>query len=85
MEEVEMEENMDIRIHETKEEINMEELEESIQMIKIGKAPGDDELTGEMIKCLNENYKKELLDMINQMKIEKMVPKDWTKGIITPL
>lgn len=53
-----------------------------MQKIKAGKAPGHDKLTSEMLKFLNETYKKVFLSMINQIKKGKQVPKDWISGII---
>lgn len=56
----------------------------TIQKIKLGKAPGHGEITGEMTKFLNKEAKQELSSFLNQAKREK-TPEDWRIGIITPI
>lgn len=51
----------------------MQELESALQKMKAGKAPGHDEFTSEILKLLNESYKKEFLCMISHMKKGKQV------------
>ncbi|XP_050511411.1 uncharacterized protein LOC126887736 isoform X2 [Diabrotica virgifera virgifera] len=66
--------------------ITQKELTNAINKIKMGKAPGHDDITAEMLKYMNEERQLELLKIMNMMrKREKKVPLDWQMGIITPL
>jgi uncharacterized protein YukE len=67
------------------EGITETELIKAIQKMKIGKAPGHDEVTTEMIKYMSDERNQELLGIMNQAKSEKKVPLDWQIGIITPI
>lgn len=67
------------------EEITGEEFRQAMVKMKLGKAPGHDELTAEMIKYANMERKEELLNIFNQAWKERKVPLDWQIGIIAPI
>ena len=67
------------------EEITREEFSEAMEKMKLGKAPGHDEITTEMIKYANMERKEELLNIFNQALKERKVPLDWQIGIIAPI
>lgn len=50
---------------------------------KIGKTPGHDNVTTEMVKFMSRERKQELHDIINQANREKNVPLDWLISIIS--
>ena len=65
--------------------ISMEELQAAIRKIKIGKAPGADQIYPEMIKNQGIEADKILLSICQEAWKSKKVPDDWKKGIIVPI
>ena len=80
-----IEDSLSINQEQLQDTISAEKFEKALNKIKIGKAPGHDELTGEMIKYLSTSFKIELLNIMNAVKREKKTPKDWNIGIISPI
>lgn len=66
------------------EEINIEDIREAIQKLKLGKAPGHDNITTDMIKALPDKAIEELVEIMNEI-MQDVAPEDWTTGIITPI
>ena len=63
----------------------MEQLAQAIQKMKNGKTTGHDEITADVIKALDESGLNELLKLLDDIRAEKMTPKDWKIGIICPI
>lgn len=53
--------------------------------MKNRKAQCENGVTSEVIKDLGLEIKERLREMINEILVEKEIPKDWDKGIIVPL
>lgn len=66
-------------------EITNEELQEAIARIKLGKAPGMDGVTPEIIRFMEESAEKVLKDLVNDITREKKILEEWRKDIILPL
>ena len=64
--------------------VNIEEIEEILSKLA-EKAPGYDKITNSMIKNSHENYKTELLNIINQSMLVGEFPKVWKYGVIVPI
>lgn len=80
------EQNLDIINEEpSSKDISRDELEEAIKTLRLGKAPGKDTISPEMIKYMGEVGKEKLLQLMNNILKAKRVPKDWKSGIIVPL
>lgn len=73
------------RKKENTHEITMDELEFAIRKMKIGKAPGHDNITSEMIKYAGEYGKEKLRLVLNKALESEKVPQDWQTGIIIPI
>lgn len=66
-------------------EITSKELENAIAKIKLGKAPGIDDVTPEMIKYMDESGKEKLRELLNTIINEKIIPNEWNIGIVLPI
>ena len=66
------------------EVIVYEEVERAIKQLKEHKRPGEDEVTGEMIKAGGENLTKEIHRLCAQVWKEGKVPEEWTKSVLVP-
>nr|CAH7716819.1 unnamed protein product [Callosobruchus chinensis] len=67
------------------ETIDMEELSEATQKIKIGKAAGHDNRKPETIKALGPKGRALLLSLYRKVWESGSVPKDWEVGVIVPI
>nr|CAI5845205.1 unnamed protein product [Callosobruchus analis] len=67
------------------ETIDMDELSEVIQKIKIGKAAGHDSIKPETLKCLGPKGRALLLSLYLKVWESGVVPKDWEVGVIIPI
>jgi hypothetical protein len=74
-----------MRNTENPETIEKEELEEAIRKIKIGKAPGSDEVAPEMMKYIGVKAKEKLLYIYNLIWKRKVIPREWTNAVIIPI
>ena len=63
----------------------MEELDNTIDKLKLNKAAGKDKLLSEFLKASPPATRKLLLRMINLIYSKNIVPKSWCLGIITPI
>lgn len=70
---------------ETEQEISLTELQNTIQKIKYGKAPGYDRITAEMVKNMGRKATEVLLKLLNQIWEEEQFPKDWQMALIVPI
>ena len=65
--------------------IGLREVERMVKMVKIGKAPGVDGITGEMIKkggkCVNEWLQM----LFERCRKEGKVPEDWRRSCVLPI
>lgn len=69
-------------VEEPEEIISMEEMQEALTKIKIGKASGENQIDPEMIKYLREVGKEWLSEIPKKAWKTKTVPKDWENNII---
>nr|CAH7761708.1 unnamed protein product [Callosobruchus chinensis] len=67
------------------ETIEMYELLEAIQKIKVGKAAGHDNIKPEIIKALGPKGRTMLLSLYLKVWESGVVPKDWEVGVIIPI
>jgi hypothetical protein len=65
--------------------ITMEEVVEAIRRMKIGKAPGSDKITAEMMKYMGDRGRQILLEILNKVWKEEKIPRDWEVGLIVPI
>ena len=72
-------------IQDNEEEITMLDMEEAISKLKMGKAPGQDKITSEMIKNLGPKGRELLLEIYKKVSKEERIPKDWEVGLILPI
>ncbi|XP_033095680.1 uncharacterized protein LOC117100194 [Anneissia japonica] len=63
-------------------QITLSEVKQAIQKTKNWKAPGEDKITGEMIKASIDVSSKALRKLLNRIWEEEEVPEDWKSGII---
>src|SRR3984885_12289194 len=71
--------------HEKMESILREEIEMAIKNLKTKKAPGEDNITAEMIQAGGDCSTEMLHTLCNQIYCSKECPKDWGKAIIVPI
>lgn len=65
-------------------DITMFELENAIKTSN-NTSPGHDGITYEMLKKLNEDDKKVILDFYNKIWRQAKMPQDWKKGVMVPI
>lgn len=65
--------------------ITVEEVKEVLGKLKLGKAPGCDEIFPEMLKFMSDSAVKELTFIYNRVWQEKKVPEDWSRAVILPI
>src|SRR3984885_7608136 len=71
--------------HEHMEDILEEEVEAAIRNLKKRKAPGEDNITAEMIQAGERCSVEMLHTLCNKIYYEKKCPTDWGKAIIVPI
>lgn len=67
------------------EEISIDEIEEGIRKIRIGKAGGADNIDPEMVKWLGKEGKKWLLEIMKEAWRTNLIPKDWEENLMVPI
>ena len=75
----------DGEIETQKDDISEDELNIAIKNTKIGKAPGHDKISGEMVKYMGDKGREVLRKIFNKVWNSKTIPKDWEIGIILPI
>jgi len=70
---------------ETMPDCEQDELREAIQNLKSHKAPGEDDITPEMIRAAGEPAVKAFHQLHNRIYTEEQCPEDWGKAVIVPL
>jgi hypothetical protein len=66
-------------------ELSQEEMEKAICNLKINKAPGEDDITAELIKNASQELKERLYALICKIWRDEKMPDDWKVGLIVPL
>jgi sorting nexin-29 len=66
-------------------EPSQEEMEKAICNLKTNKAPGEDDITAELIKNASCELKERLHILIRKIWRDKKMPDDWKVGLIIPL
>ena len=83
------EEESDVEVYLTAEplvkEPSQEEMEKAICNLKINMAPGEDDITAELIKNASQEIKKRLDALICTLWRDEKMPDDWKVGLIIPL
>jgi len=74
---------LDITYVET--EITMDEIVNAIQNLKNGKAPGTDNILGEMLKCSSNYITPYLCKLFNHIFTSGKFPKSWSRSVMVPL
>ena len=64
---------------------SIEEIEESLEGMRNGRAPGDDGITVEMMKAGGKEVILKLQALIKEIWLNEGIPKDWKKSIICPI
>ena len=64
------------------DEINLEEMELALGMMKNNKAVGDDEIPTELLKKCDTNTMKKLLKIFNEILETEEIPYQWLKSTI---
>ena len=58
------------------------EIVAAVKKLKIGKAPGNDEIPGELLKHGGDCINDQLHQICNAILLKETIPDDWTKSII---
>ena len=66
-------------------EPSQEEMEKAICILKINRAPGEDDITAELIKNACQELKTRLYALICKIWRDEKMPDDWIIGLIVPL
>jgi hypothetical protein len=66
-------------------EPSQKEMEKAICNLKTSKAPGEDDITAELIKNASRELKERLHVLICKIWRDKKMPDDWQVGLIIPL
>ncbi|GLV37383.1 hypothetical protein CBL_10650 [Carabus blaptoides fortunei] len=64
----------------TKKDKIEKEIVEALRKIKVGKAPGNDNITPEMIKYTDEEGLNQLTEILNDIGRDIQIPEDWKVG-----
>ena len=67
------------------DEIKVEEVKDSIRLLKRGKTAGHDGITAEMLKNMGRNGVDMLTKLFNRIWQEEKIPEDWELGILMPI
>ena len=65
--------------------ICLKELRDALNNLKIGKAPGPDEIIGEYLKLFGQTFEHILLKLINVIFSEQIYPSKWTLNFLKPI
>ena len=65
--------------------INEKEVEETIKVMKAGKAGGPSEVVGEMLKAAGKKGIKRLTELCNQVVREGAIPREWQLSTLIPI
>ena len=65
--------------------ISDKELQEALGELKVGKAPGPDEILGEYIKIFGNLFRNILLKLIRHIFAERIYPSNWTVNFLKPI
>ena len=65
--------------------IRKDEIKSTLKRLKNSKAPGIDNIPGELLKVDPENTVNELDTLFNAIWEREEIPADWTKGAISKL
>lgn len=62
-----------------------EEIRKALSHIKNNKSPGNDSITGEMLKAGSEETVEMLHNLLNRVWQEKKIPQEWKEAVIIPI
>ena len=65
--------------------ISDKEIQEALDELKVGKAPGPDEILGEYIKIFGNLFRNILLKLIRHIFAERIYPSNWTVNFLKPI
>jgi hypothetical protein len=65
--------------------IKLEELEETLKMIKTGRSAGNDNINSELYKNAPREFTWRLLNFLNKIYIESTIPNEWKEAIVIPI
>ena len=66
-------------------QVTREEVEQTVRKLQNGKAAGEDEIVGELLKNGGEVMLDWLLEILQEVWRTKQVPSEWKKAILVPL
>ena len=72
-------------VEELDEEIQWFEVERAVKQLKIGKAPGEDEVIAELLKGANEECIRALWQVFARCFEQEEIPEEWARGLIVPI
>ena len=67
------------------EGIQREEVEEAVKNMKSGKAPGEDKITAELLKGVNEECIAALWYLFKRCYETEEIPEEWARGLVVPI
>lgn len=67
------------------EYITIEEVKNALRQLKLGKAPGCDEVSPEILKFMSVSAIRELTIIFNKAWNTKKVPEEWSRAVILPI
>ena len=65
--------------------ISLKELQDALNNLKAGKAPGPDEIIGEYLKIFGQTFEHILLKLVNKMFSNHIYPSKWTLNFLKPI
>jgi hypothetical protein len=71
--------------YESTTDISREEVEQAIRRLKNNKSPGNDAVTGEMIKYAGDAMVNEIHKLCNEAWNQGKAPKEWSRSVLVPL
>ena len=81
----ETETNTTTQDYKIEESINEREVKEALRKLKRGRAAGHDAITPEMLKQMSEKGMETLLELLNAVWNQGIIPTDWEVGVILPI
>jgi hypothetical protein len=67
------------------EGIQLEEAKEAVRKLKSGKAPGEDTITAELLKGVNEKCLVALWWLFKGCYESEEIPEEWARGLVVPI